>query len=208
MARARSLPGALPAPSPASPTRLYRSRPGRPGDRGGYPGIDFSRRPLELKAPIPCKSIERVDIKIISSTYQDHALAQKSTRVLTSDTRAPICGWHDLHGSTGARSFWPILAPVMLHTLSFQPTRSQPTHLHERSNNITADCRHHGVPTAAHAHPTPTMHAAVHMCRARLRPLPLACPVLEAHRNGPFGPSGAARAPLVDTITTRISAAL
>ena len=42
---------------------------------------------------------------------------------------------------------------------------------------------------------------------AQLQPLPRATCALEAHRFGPFGPSGAARAPPFDSIATRISTA-
>ena len=42
---------------------------------------------------------------------------------------------------------------------------------------------------------------------AQLQPLPRATCALEAHRFGPFGSSGAARAPPFDSIATRISTA-
>ena len=113
---------------------------------------------------------------------------------------------------------WHVVACALTRACNDASSSAHPNRL--ASPHCTqAQIPHRCNPQHTHAQdPTTSQHAQ--MCAsndkatwqhtkwsAQLQPLPRATCALEAHRFGPFGPSGAAHAPPFDSIATRISTA-
>ena len=121
----------------------------------------------------------------------------RAKRTLPAPTVAR-CG---MRSHTRMQALQPIPIGWRVHTAPRHRSRTAVTHsIHMPKTQLRPN-------TLKCAHRTIRPRGSTKWASAQLQPLPRATCALEAHRFGPFGPSGAARAPPFDSIATRISTA-